>query len=100
MIYGKDSQWLSKYYSAVVDHSSGDHSYCTDNCSKGAAKPFCSKLSAEKVQRLRHLFDECSAMADAFVRMKSTSQVESVYRSVSLAIIPILDIKSQSILSQ
>ena len=62
LTYGKDSQWLSKYYSAVVDHSSGDHSYCTDNCSKGAAKSFFIKLSAEKVQRLRQLFDECSML--------------------------------------
>ena len=82
LTYGRDSQWLSKYYSAVVDHSSGDHSNCTDTCSKGAAKPFFGKLAAAKVNMLRHLFDECSVMADAFVRMKSTSQVESVHRSV------------------
>ena len=45
LTYGRDSQWLSKYYSAVVDHSSGDHSNCTDTCSKGAAKPFFGKLA-------------------------------------------------------
>lgn len=58
-----------------MDHSEGKHEKCTKECKEGPAKPWFSRQSKEKIDKVRVLLADCAVMADALCKMKSTSQV-------------------------